>query len=73
MTGPFDDCEFDEDERERQLAAVKALDEMDEDVTSWEAGWLESAIRRLRDEKLPLTPAMLTVLKSMCEKYDVEY
>ena len=74
MTEPFEDWERegDEGERERQLEAVLALDGLDEDVTSWEASFLDSAIKRLRNSKLTLTPAMLAVVKSMCEKYEVD-
>ena len=74
MTGPFDDCDWNEEpeELERQLEAVLALDGLEEDVTSWEAGFLESAIKRLRDDKRSLTSPMLAVLKSMCEKYGVD-
>lgn len=74
MTGPFDDCDFEsgDEERERQLEAALALDGLDEDVTSYEAGFLDSAIKRLRNDKLPLTPNMLAVLKSMCQKYGVD-
>ena len=77
MTEPFEDWGRDDgeelvEELERQLEVVLALDGLDEDVTSWEAGFLDSAIKRLRDQKLPLTPPMLAVLKSMCEKYGVD-
>lgn len=73
MTGQFDDWKEGSEERERQLAAVEALDGLEEDATSYEAGFLESALRRLREQKLPLTPKMLAVLKSMCERYGVDY
>jgi hypothetical protein len=62
--------EFDEAEKgiELHLAMAEALDEMDEDVTEWEASFLESVLRLLRDG-LALTEPQARTLEEMRRKY----
>lgn len=56
---------------ERQLAQVKALDEMDRDVTSWEAGFLDSVLKQLKVGR-PLSQKQIETLNNMSTKYEVE-
>lgn len=70
MTGPFGDIEREaEEERARHLGMAEALDSMEEDVDSQEADFLESVLRRLRDEKRTLTEPQARWLEGMHEKY----
>jgi hypothetical protein len=44
---------------------LRALDTMDEEVTAWEAGFLESLMR----QHFPPTPKQAAVLVKMAEQY----
>lgn len=44
---------------------LTALDTMNQDVTDWEAKFLESVIK----QRYPLTPKQMTVLVKMAEAY----
>jgi hypothetical protein len=57
---------------ERQLSVANELDQMDADVSSWQADFLENVIRQLRDHKRPLSQKQIDVLHQMCGQYDVE-
>ncbi len=48
------------------------LDAMEEDVTSWEAEFLESIILRLDEKKLALTQKQIERLYELCDKYDID-
>jgi hypothetical protein len=50
------------------LEMAEALDSMERDVDSWEAGLLDSVLRRLKDGT-PLTPGQTTALEEMHAKY----
>lgn len=70
MTNVFGDIEREsEDEMAAHLAMAEDLDKMERDVNSWEAGFLESVLVRLKKEKLPLTETQVKTLKEMHEKY----
>lgn len=72
MTNPFGDVEREaEDERLKRLEMAVALDSMEVDVTSWEAGFLDRIIKKLRDQKLGLTQREIEILNQMCEQYGV--
>jgi hypothetical protein len=45
--------------------ALKALDTMEQEVTTWEAGFLETLLKQQR----PLSPKQLAVLVRMAEQY----
>ena len=53
-----------------QLAQAKALDEMEVDVTSWEAGFLESCLRQLQAGRA-LSQKQIEVLNRMSDQYGV--
>ena len=53
-----------------QLAQAKALDEMEVDVTSWEAGFLESCLRQLQAGRA-LSQKQIEVLNRMYDQYGV--
>jgi hypothetical protein len=70
---PFGDVENEARKMvDRQLAVVKELDELENDVTSWEADFLENVIVQLRDRKIPLHQGQIDVVHQMCERYDVD-
>jgi hypothetical protein len=72
VTNPFGDIEREaEEERLRYLDLVRKLDGMEDDVTPWEAEFLDTAIKQLRDEKRMLSMKQITVLNDICEKYNV--
>lgn len=50
------------------LEMAKALDSMKRDVDSWEAGLLDSVLKRFEDGK-PLTPKQAVALEEMYAKY----
>jgi len=50
------------------LEMAEEIDRMERDVTSWEADFLDSILKRLRN-KIPLTPKQAEVLEGMHEKY----
>jgi hypothetical protein len=69
---PFEDIEKAIGEAvARQLELVKELDEMDIDVTPWEADFLNNVMIQL-GKKTPLTQPQLDVLHRMCNQYDIE-
>lgn len=73
MTNPFGDVEREAEEyRLRHLAMAEALDRMERDVTSWEADFLDSILKQLREEKRALTQKQIDVLNRMCSEYDVD-
>lgn len=53
-----------------QLAQAKALDEMEVDVTSWEAGFLESCLKQLQAGRA-LSQKQIEVLNRMSDQYGV--
>lgn len=57
---------------QKHLDLALELDRMDEDVTSWEADFLQSIIARLRDKKIPLTQGQIDTLYKMCDQYDID-
>lgn len=57
---------------QKHLALALDLDGMDEDVTSWEAGFLEDIIVRLRDKKIPLAQGQIDKLYEICDRYGVD-
>lgn len=50
------------------LEMAQALDSMERDVTSWEAGLLDSVLKRLRAGH-PLSPKQTASLEGMYQKY----
>lgn len=54
----------------RQLAQVEALDQMETEVTSWEAGFLDSALKQLRAGRA-LSQKQIEVLNRMSDQYGV--
>lgn len=73
MTNPFEDVERKANEElDRYLALARALDEMEGDVTSWEAEFLDTIIKQLRDERRMLSQKQIETLNRMCEQYGVE-
>lgn len=70
---PFEDLNREiEESVSKQLELVKELDTMDVDVTSWEAGFLDNALKQL-EKKIPLSQPQLDVLHRMCQTYDIDY
>lgn len=53
-----------------QLAQAKALDEMEVDVTSWEAGFLDSIMKQLRAGRA-LSQKQIETLNRMSDQYGV--
>lgn len=73
VEGFFDDVEkAAEAELQKQLDLVREVDQMDEDVNSWEAEFLDSLLKRLDEEKIPLTSKQLEILHLMRKKYGLE-
>ncbi len=71
MTNPFEDLERQAREvTERHLATAKALDEMEDDVTEWEADFLNSILLQLQDGRA-LTQKQIECLNRMSDKYGV--
>ena len=71
---PFEDVEKAIDALlKKQLELVKEIDEMDVDVTPWEADFLENVLRQLQKEKRPLTQGQLDIVHRLCETYDIDY
>jgi hypothetical protein len=56
----------------KQLDAALSLDQMDQDVNTWEAGFLQSILDQLRIDKRPLSQKQIDKLREMCEHYEVE-
>lgn len=57
---------------EIQLETIKELDEMDVDVTPWEADFLQGVMNQLRQEKRALSQGQIEIVRRMCSQYDVE-
>lgn len=57
---------------ERQLALAKALDVMEDDLNTWEAGFLQSILDQLQIDKRPLTQRQLDTLHKMCDQYGID-
>lgn len=55
----------------RQLELVKQIDEMDVDVTPWEADFLDSVLKQLQLKK-PLSQNQLDVVHRLCQQYDID-
>ena len=73
VEGSFGDVEkAAEAELQKQLDLVREVDQMDEDVNSWEAEFLDSLLKRLDEEKIPLTSKQLEILHLMRKKYGLE-
>lgn len=53
-----------------QLAQTKALDEMETDVTSWEADFLDSCLKQLKAGRA-LSQKQIEVLNRMSDQYGV--
>lgn len=53
-----------------QLSQVQALDRMEVDVTSWEAGFLESCLKQLQVGRA-LSQKQIEVLNRMSDQYGV--
>lgn len=51
------------------LELAEELDNMERDVTTWEADFLESILKRLREDGSELTPKQEYQLRRMEEKY----
>ncbi len=54
----------------KHLETVEALDAMEDDVDSYEAGFLETALRQLREGR-GLTQRQIEFLNSMSDKYGI--
>ena len=59
-------------EMTEHLCRAEALDRMEQDVTSWEADFLNRILRQLREDRRPLSQPQIDTLNDMCSKYDVE-
>jgi len=57
---------------ESQLETIKELDDMDVDVTPWEADFLQGVMNQLRQEKRALSQGQIEIVRRMCNQYDVE-
>lgn len=69
---PFEDVERAIAETiQSQLDTVKELDDMEVDVTEWEASFLESVLTQLQ-QKRALSQKQIEIVRRMCEQYDVE-
>lgn len=67
---PFEDVEREAAvDSARHLEMAQELDQMDRDVTSWEAGFLDDILRQLEIRKIPLTPGQAVKLGEMYEFY----
>lgn len=67
---PFEDVEAQAaEESERHLEMARALDGMEQDVTSWEADFLDSVLRQLQIRGVPLTTKQADILEEMYERY----
>lgn len=68
---PFDDVERAASAAiASQLAQVKALDEMETEVTSWEANFLDSCLKQLGAGRA-LSQKQIEVLNRMSDQYGV--
>jgi hypothetical protein len=50
---------------------AEALDGMGEDVNSWEAEFLDTILKQLREGKHGLSQKQIDVLNRMCDQYGV--
>lgn len=72
-TNPFEDVHRAIEEAvARQLEIVQELDQMEVEVTPWEAEFLDSVLKRL-SAKTPLTQGQLDILHRMCNQYEIDY
>lgn len=72
MTNPFGDIEREaQEQRQKHLAMAEALDFLDEEVTSWEAEFLDTVLKQLHEGKRALTQKQIDVLNRMCDEYGV--
>ncbi len=69
---PFGDMDraFDETLKQ-QLELLKELDEMDAEVSSWEADFLQTTLVQLQKAKRPMSQRQIETVRRMCEQYDV--
>lgn len=51
------------------LEMAEALDSMERNVSSWEADFLESVLKRLKDDGRTLSEKQATKLKELYERY----
>ena len=56
----------------RHLAMAEALDAMEQDVNTWEAGFLQSILDQLRVDKRPLSQKQVEKLNDLCSQYDID-
>jgi hypothetical protein len=56
----------------KHLSMAEALDGMEGDVNTWEAGFLQSVLDQLRIDKRPLTQNQVEKLNEMCTQYDID-
>lgn len=56
----------------KHLDLALELDSMEEDVTSWEAGFLNDIIIWIRDKKQSLTQPQLDTLYKICDRYGID-
>lgn len=71
MTNPFEEIEKEAREASaRHLETAEALDGMEEDVTEWEAGFLDSILKQLRAGRA-LSQKQIDTLCRMSDKYGV--
>ncbi len=69
---PFEGMEEELDETlKQQLDLIKELDEMDSEVTSWEADFLQTALVQLQKAKRPMSQTQIEIVRRMCDQYDV--
>lgn len=56
----------------RHLALAIALDLMEDDLNTWEAGFLQSVLDQLRVDKRPLTQKQIDKLYEMADQYGID-
>ena len=55
-----------------QLVIAEALDAMDKDLNTWEAGFLQSVLDQLKIRKRPLTQTQLDMLYKLHDHYGID-
>ena len=70
---PFDEIEKSLTETlAAQLALVEALDAMEDDLNTWECGFVQSILDQLKIDKRPLTQKQLDTLYKLCDEYGID-
>ncbi len=54
------------------LKLAEALDSMEDDLNTWEAGFLQSILDQLRIDKRPLSQKQIETLYKMCDEYGID-